>query len=636
MGRVCRIVIGVAIALSLASSAYAQAATATIRGLVRDSQGRPVPSATVTVIGPGTAVSRVVPTGEDGAFVVANLPPIVVNLTVTASGFGDATHGNIVLEVGQAVTIDVSLAVAGVRERVDVASSATGVDTTRSVVDAVIPSTAIEALPLNGRNFLELAFLVPGNSPAPELRPDQVEQRRGVVGRADRPRRQHHDRRRRQQRRRRRRPAAERHPGVGPGVPDRDQPLHRGVRPLGVLDDQRGHQVGHRPAPRVGGAVPARQRVAGACRRPSIARPAASSPFDRQQLAGSAGGPIVPGEVFWFGAAEYRNQDGAVLVGTRDVPSRTITRGFAPAPLDDFLFSGRLDWRALRSRQHRLPLRRAAGDRHQRQHPRSRDRLGLAAAEERERLQLGRRHVDARRHVHVPERPDGLVQHLRQRDRAGHGRAAAHLPEHPGRHLVPRPAGHDAEPLPARRQRDAGPRVAHGAGRRRVAAHRRALRPRRLPGRPARDGAGLRELRPQRRRPRRRQRPALRGDAAQRQAGPGAGHPGRRQQLLRVLRPGRLAHPARPHAEPRPALGDRHRRQEHQPLRRDQPDRAAVPAGRAEARQQQLRRRASASTGRPATAGSASTAATASTTTASRCRSSRSSAASTGARCRSR
>ena len=111
------------------------------------------------------------PTGEDGSFVVANLPPIVVDLTVTASGFGDATHGNIVLEVGQAVTIDVSLAVAGVRERVDVAASTTGVDTTRSVVDAVIPSSAIEALPLNGRNFLELAFLVPGNSPAPNFDP---------------------------------------------------------------------------------------------------------------------------------------------------------------------------------------------------------------------------------------------------------------------------------------------------------------------------------------------------------------------------------------------------------------------------------------------------------------------------------
>jgi hypothetical protein len=69
-----------------------------------------------------------------------------------------------------------------------------------------------------------------------------------------------------------------------------------------------------------------------------------SAPFDRQQLAGAAGGPLGS-RTFWFGAAEYRNQDGAVLVGSRDVASRTIRRAFAPAPLDDLLGSGRVDWR---------------------------------------------------------------------------------------------------------------------------------------------------------------------------------------------------------------------------------------------------------------------------------------------------
>ena len=378
-----------------------------------------MPSATVTVIGRGTAVSRVVPTGEDGSFVVANLPPIVVDLTVTASGFGDATHGNIVLEVGQAVTIDVSLAVAGVRERVDVAASTTGVDTTRSVVDAVIPSSAIEALPLNGRNFLELAFLVPGNSPAPNFDPTKsnsvVVSSAGQIGRGgnimiD---------------------GADNNDDVvgGPlqnvtqeAVQEFQIATNRYTAESGRSASSVINVVTKSGTDQLRGSAALFLRDSAWQGLPATFDRSSGDelPFDRQQLAGSAGGPIVPGEAFWFGAAEYRNQDGAVLVGTRDVPSRTITRGFAPAPLDDFLFSGRLDWRGLRSRQHRLPLRRAAGDRYQRQHPRSRDRLGLAAPEQRERLPLDRRHVDARRHFHVPERPDGLVQHLRQRDRAGH------------------------------------------------------------------------------------------------------------------------------------------------------------------------------------------------------------------------
>jgi hypothetical protein len=53
---------------------------------------------------------------------------------------------------------------------------------------------------------------------------------------------------------------------------------------------------------------------------------------------------VTAQRLFWFGALEYRNQDGAVLVGSRDVVTRTIRRGFAPAPLDDLLGSARIDW----------------------------------------------------------------------------------------------------------------------------------------------------------------------------------------------------------------------------------------------------------------------------------------------------
>jgi hypothetical protein len=67
-------------------------------------------------------------------------------------------------------------------------------------------------------------------------------------------------------------------------------------------------------------------------------------PFSRQQYALSLGGPLVEGKLFWFGAAEYRDQDGAVLVGQRDLATRTIRRQFAAAPLTDFLGNTRLDW----------------------------------------------------------------------------------------------------------------------------------------------------------------------------------------------------------------------------------------------------------------------------------------------------
>src|SRR6185436_4512553 len=67
-------------------------------------------------------------------------------------------------------------------------------------------------------------------------------------------------------------------------------------------------------------------------------------PFDREQVAIGLGGPIKKDKLFWFGSFEYRNQDGAVLVGERDPQTRSIKRGFALAPLDDQLGTARGDW----------------------------------------------------------------------------------------------------------------------------------------------------------------------------------------------------------------------------------------------------------------------------------------------------
>ena len=55
-----------------------------------------------------------------------------------------------------------------------------------------------------------------------------------------------------------------------------------------------------------------------------------ATPFDRQQVSAAIGGPLRRDRLFWFAAGEFRHQDGAVQVGTRDTAARTITRSFAP------------------------------------------------------------------------------------------------------------------------------------------------------------------------------------------------------------------------------------------------------------------------------------------------------------------
>jgi hypothetical protein len=344
MSRVRRVVLGTVLAVLPVALAFAQGSTATLRGSVRDAQNNPVPAATVTVTQPDTGLSRVVPVSADGTFVVANLPPAAFDVTVAATGFGDASRTGVVLQVGQTVDLELALAVAGVREQVDVASSATGVDTTRSVVDAVIPSAAIDALPLNGRNFLELALLVPGNAPAPNFDPTKsnsvVISSAGQIGRGgnitiD---------------------GADNNDDVvgGPlqnvtqeSVQEFQIATNRFTAETGRSASSVINVVTKSGTDQLKGSASLFARDSAWQALPATFDRTSGDelPFDRQQIAGAAGGPLAPGRAFWFGAAEYRNQDGALLVGQRDVATRTIRRTFAPAPLDDFLASLRFDWR---------------------------------------------------------------------------------------------------------------------------------------------------------------------------------------------------------------------------------------------------------------------------------------------------
>src|SRR6187455_2600503 len=148
MRYLCALWTVMTIGLLTTTAAHGQT-TATLRGRVRDAQAAPVAAAIVTVTSTATAFTRTVPTSSDGSFLLANLPPATLDLTVSAPGFAAATRSGLLLEVGQTLVVDVDLAVAGVRETLVVTAVTAAVDTSRSVVDAVIPSTAIEVLPLN-------------------------------------------------------------------------------------------------------------------------------------------------------------------------------------------------------------------------------------------------------------------------------------------------------------------------------------------------------------------------------------------------------------------------------------------------------------------------------------------------------
>src|SRR5439155_15209014 len=94
---------------------------------------------------------------------------------VSASGFAARRLLGIHLEVGQAAEVEIVLQLSPVHEQVTVAGDAGTVNVLGSVVGSVISAREIESLPLNGRNFLELAFLTPGSAPAPNFDPTKAQ-----------------------------------------------------------------------------------------------------------------------------------------------------------------------------------------------------------------------------------------------------------------------------------------------------------------------------------------------------------------------------------------------------------------------------------------------------------------------------
>ncbi|MDX6289999.1 MAG: hypothetical protein QOH42_1798, partial [Blastocatellia bacterium] len=161
---------------SLSAFTFAQqAGTATLSGRIIDPNEAVIRGATVSATQKATSVRRETTTNDDGVFVLSNLPPGEYEVKIQAPGFADKiSKSPILVQVGQVSTIDAQLDVGANTATVDLIEHMPLVETNTSTVNEVINESEIQSLPLNGRNFLELALLIPGNSPAPNFDPTKT------------------------------------------------------------------------------------------------------------------------------------------------------------------------------------------------------------------------------------------------------------------------------------------------------------------------------------------------------------------------------------------------------------------------------------------------------------------------------
>ena len=138
--------------------------TVTIYGTVTDPSGAAIAGAKVTVTNSATGQSRDTISAIDGNYVVPDLRVGAYRLTVTAAGFKTFVQDGIQVQVDENRRVPVQMAVGGVNESITVAADVAQVETRSSALRQVVDSARIVELPLNGRNPLQLSYLVAGSS----------------------------------------------------------------------------------------------------------------------------------------------------------------------------------------------------------------------------------------------------------------------------------------------------------------------------------------------------------------------------------------------------------------------------------------------------------------------------------------
>jgi outer membrane receptor protein involved in Fe transport len=328
-----------AVFLFAANSALGQVSTATLGGTVVDQQKAAVAGATVTAKESATGLERSTQTNSDGSYTITNLPAGKYDVTVEAKGFARSVVKDLGLEVGRVADTDFTISVAGTAEKVVVSEEAVGVDTTESTIEGVVNERSIGDLPLNGRNFLELTFLLPGNVNAPSFDPTKARSVEvsslGNLGRGTNT--------------------------TVDGVEDNDSQIggisqnytEESIQEFQVVTGRFSAEFGRAGFNALnivsksgtnefhGGAFLFFRDDALQAKGPFGG--AVKAPFDREQFGGSVGGPIIKDKAFFFFALERNREQGATTGGSRNTVNDVITKTFLSTPFREYLLTAKSD-----------------------------------------------------------------------------------------------------------------------------------------------------------------------------------------------------------------------------------------------------------------------------------------------------
>jgi hypothetical protein len=318
-----------------AGSAVAQVANGFLVGTVTDSTGAVIAGASVTAKNKGTGAASTVTTDQDGRYVIQQLAPGEYEIAVEASGFAKTIQTTATVQVGSRSTYNLVLKPAGTEDVVTVTGEAGAtIETTNTVVQGVVDNRQLADLPLSGRNFANVAILIPGSKPVEAF--DPTKPRTGTISLAG---------------------SSGRDANISiDGGDNKDNVVGGAVQNYtteGIQEFVVQTQNFLPDTGRSAGGVITIVTKSGTNelhgsfvfferndrtnkrafnnpeRNPITGESQDKQPFDRQNIAGSLGFPIIKDKFFFFGAAEYTRENISIVIDPNAVNELKALNTFA-------------------------------------------------------------------------------------------------------------------------------------------------------------------------------------------------------------------------------------------------------------------------------------------------------------------